>query len=605
MAIIDQTLHSLWLEEAKAGRPPSPRIVAELQYGLAVNWHHEEAFLRLASLIDPLSPKKHFVCREASRGSGKSTMVNFFRLYVAEYVLPFLYRPGLPVRPENRRYVIFGRDQNHLRDELLTPLRDMIIQHAPWLRTPDWKGIIGENLDDPDPEALREISEMKSKGGQKWESFRLDLANGVSFRTRTLKQSARSVHVFCADMDDILTEQTVGESPAIMALIRGAIKPAIEPGGLFLLDGTPQAPGDLFDLAKDDPDWDYEAYPAYDLDGKKGYKAKNELWLKQRWPDIKVLDQPSLWPDRLSHAYLEQERGRTRESEVKYLREYLLERSPPETALVHPDHIYAARDVTLSYHPAAQSSFYYYAGIDPSSLRKDEAGFCIGYVVEPSEAHPFGARIPAHLGKLVANPHLPDGEGEMAVIDEMNRLATTYGAYSWTVEKNGFQGVIVGLLRRLNPSIRCEVFQLAANKHTENGWLGVRTLFRNRSVRLPYATDEDKFITDEFVYQLRGLQYINGEIVEDPKRKNDLLSAFFLFTKNSDTAAPMYSASVLVSRPSAQQPAAVQLPGVFRPIDPRTPPSRGELQRVRANRGRNQNQLQTLQARMAKWTRRR
>lgn len=591
--MLDPRVHDLWLAEAARGNPPPPRLVLEEQYGLVIDWWQDEAVIPLSSYIDPDSDIKTLVEIEASRGAGKSTILAGIRLYIAEYVIPFLVRTGLPIRSENRHMVLFGRDEKHLRDDILGPMAKLVIECAPWLRTPEWLALI-EDVDNPSNEGLRTLSELKSKGPQKWEALRLDLTNGVSIRTRTLRQSVRGLHVFYADMDDPLTESNAHESGDILRLILGSILPALEPGGIFLIAGTPQLPGDLFDLIASDSvpltephllltakkSWLSGRYPAYDVDQSRGYAAKNQ----KRHPDRTFTkeDLLCLWPSRLSWAALEQARGNTAESEVKFQREYLLERSTPETRLVRDDDLLAARDYTLSYEPRNNTGHEVSGGCDPSGRKKDAAGLVVGYV------RPDAVRIPLCMSKLDVMPHLPLGEGELSVVQEMNDLTERYGCWRWVVESNGAQAVIMPLARQLNPSIRPEPFQLGANKHTENGWLGLRTIFRNRLVRLPYKTEEDRRITDEFIFQVRGLQFIEGKVEEDRRRKNDLVSAFFLWLKACEQTAAVYEATALTSRSRNESEAvagSVPLPGPP-PVDPMSvlrgssrPADRGEMAR--------------------------
>ena len=581
-------------------------MVADLEYDIVLDWWHREAFLPLSRAIDPDSVRKTLRAIEASRGAGKSTLIAALRLYLAEYVLPFLQRKSLPIRAENRNMVLFGRTETHIRDDILGPMVKLIVERAWWLKTNDWQAII-DDIDNPSPEGLRAISEMRSKGGQKWEALRLDLSNGVSIRTRTLRQSVRGLHVLYADMDDPLTEENAHESQAILSLIQGAILPAIEPGGLFLLLGTPQMLGDLFDLVRPDQasagqggDWRHSAYPAYDLDGTLGYAAKNAAHMGPLFAALPAKDRPCLWPARLPWDALEQSRGSTRESESKYLREFLLQRVTDDSALVHYDHIVAARDPSISYHTSAQPNHHYKGAVDPSKLKRDEAAFCVGYTDKD------GTIIPAAFSTLAVNPRLPLGVPEMKVVEELNSLATIFKCYDWKVESNGFQSAVAPLTKFVNVSVRFTDFSLGSNKHTENGWAGLRTTFRSRKIRLPYATPSDRATTDRVVHQLRGLQYVDGKVVEDPKRPNDLVSALFLLIKSCEEAPPQYSLTALSAQPAPGQPAtAVALPGqAFSKPFSRAPGDHGELRGA----GRPHAPTPTLQstwARVGRWSGRR
>ena len=515
----------LWRASAARGNPPSFRQVYELEYGKSWSWHIEEAYGDLPTRIDPNGQRKSKVFREMSRGSSKTVTVNCLRLYVAEWLAPYWKRDGLPIDKVNRGLVLFGRDQTHIREEILTPLKDLIVNYAPWLRSKDWKGIIEDH---GEGEGQRRLADMKSKGAQKWEAYRIDLSNGITIKSRTIRQSARGLHLFYGDFDDVLTEENVAQSEEILSMIDGALMPAIEPGGMVLWQGTPQGLGDVSDMILQREDWDRLQFPAQDVDGSRGYREKNRAWIG---PSSALLDDAHLsclWPARITPAVLEDARGKTRETELKFLREWMLQRVTNDTALVHPEDIAAAKDTSRSYHHKAEPGFSYGGGLDPSGRRRDDAAFCLGIATKE------GIRIPLHFKMLGANPHMAPGEGELSVVSELNDLSKRFLCYNWFVEANGFQSIIIGLQRRMDPSVRCEPFDLGANKHTERGWKKVRTIFQSRMVRLPYRTEEDRRITDAFLHQLRGLQIINGEVVEDKGRKNDLVSAFFLFLLATD-----------------------------------------------------------------------
>lgn len=596
----DGPLHQMWLAMSAKGQPPPIRQVAEIQYEMASAWHIEEAFFSLVGKIDPNSPRKTRAFREMTRGGGKSTAVMVLRLYIAEYLAPFWKRNGLPIRPENRHLVLFGRDQTHIREEILGPLKALIVKHAPWLRTPDWKGIV-EDADDPSEDGLRRIADMKSKGAQKWEAYRIDLSNGITIKSRTIRQSARGLHVFYFDFDDILTEENVAQSGEILDMIDKAVMPALEPGGLVLYDGTPQGPGDCNDVLLHRDDWDRMQHPAQDLGGKQvngqplDYIRKNREWLG---PSSSLLDDDMLsclWPARITPLTLEDARGRTRETEEKFLREYMLDRTPASASLVHHEDIAAAKDETLSYHFRAMPGISYAGGVDPSGRKKDEAAFCVGAVTKD------GIRIPLHFTAMPVNPHLPAGEGALSVVTELNELVNRFACYRWTVEANGLQSIIIALQRRLNPSVVCEEFDLNSNKHTERGWKGIRTLFQSRMVRLPYRTKEDKAITDAFVDQLRGLQYVNGEVIEDSSRSNDRVSAFFLFVKATNGIhAPVEISSLAL--PKQEGPSFDTSPS--RQLGQPPMPGDGELRRHRAGTS-DFGSLSSIEGRLARWAARR
>jgi len=139
-----------------------------------------------------------------------------------------------------------------------------------------------------------------------------------------------------------------------------------------------------------------------------------------------------------------------------------------------------------------------------------------------------------------------------------------------------------------------KTFHLGLQRHTENGWLGVRTVFRNRQIKLPYATGEDRVITDKLILQLNGLQRIGGKIVEDTRRGNDLVSALHLFLHTTRDISPEYQVSAIPLRPQTEE--STPFAAHRRLFTSRG----GELDRNRPNPLRD-NSLASIQKRLAKW----
>lgn len=601
--MLDPAIRAAWLASAAEGQPPDIALVARLEFGLYVNWHIDESIFLVGRdfLKDP--DRISLECMEMSRGAGKSLATNALRLWLAEYVLPFAKdRYGNPIRPEQRVMVLVGRNEDDLRDRIFWELKDFIITYAPWLRSDDWLEIIGDPKN-PDPHGIRALANMPSKGTQKWEAYRLDLANGITFLGRSIKQGVRGYHPLYIDADDLLEEKNAHESADIYELLMSAHVKALESGGLFLMLGTPQDPSDIYSIAQNAsrpsedgrrPMWTHRQYPAYDEDGTLGFAAKNKALLdslgdKRHFANLPVLDRPCLWPSRMSWSFLEQDRGTTLADNERFQRERMLKRITVSSALVHPDYIELAKDPTLSYHDRAESGHHYYLGHDPSSLKKDNAAWCVGYFDTDKNL------VPADFTVLNADPHLQEGQGEIAVVQELNSICRRFSYPDGVVESNGFQGILTVVGRMLDPSMlsRFKKFQLGRNKHTEAGWLGVRTIFRMRKVRLPYKTERDRATTDAFLHELRGLQYKGGEVLEDPGRKNDRVSAFFLMLKATELHEAIISASVL------------PLPGHSAPSpnSPKSYPPGAEHREFNSNPNRpTPGSLSDMRARLAKWS---
>ncbi len=536
MPLLDETTHRLWLQEAAQGRPPPPEIVAKMQYGLILHWHHREQFLPIVKGLGNWDRKK-LICRELTRGGGKSYIMAFLRLYAAEYVIPFLPR----ARNANKRMITFGRDSRHLHQEVMQTMAELILECAPWLKAKNWK--------EYGQDGGKSLADVMFKS-RNWTKTRIDLTNGVSIRGYTIRQSVRGAHIYWVDIDDLLSEENVNFSQEYMDIIRGAILPAIEPGGLLMIDGTPQQPGDLYDVIRDDASWDYTSLPAIDESQSLGYREKNKEAVAKGWMPADAIkedrDWDCLWPLRMNHRQLEQERGSSRASDLKFQREYLLRRILDTNQLVHPDDFIVAKDPSLSYERTGITGLPYYGGLDPSSLKRDDAGIVLGYIDKN------GHRVLTWMEQIRATGQ-DTRDGEIKVLQTVNEMTKRFHYPKWMFESNGYQSVLKPLMRAIDPvaGAKIEEFFLASNKHTENGWIGIRTAFRSGIIRLPYGPTERERamiaegkldphdceavrMTDILIDQLRGIQVMNGKIVEDPKKKNDLVSALFLFLKSTE-----------------------------------------------------------------------
>jgi hypothetical protein len=106
-------------------------------------------------------------------------------------------------------------------------------------------------------------------------------------------------------------------------------------------------------------------------------------------------------------------------------------------------------------------------------------------------------------------------------------------------------------MERKIPGLKMETFQLTANKHEKEGWPMMRTVFEAGNLVLPYGMTplerasaergdmseveaESVKLTDALVHQLSGIRFSGGKVLEDPKKKNDLVSALFLALKAAE-----------------------------------------------------------------------
>jgi intein/homing endonuclease len=477
--------------------------------------------------------------------SHNSTVAKLIIAYNAEYRIPFMR-----LRPENKRIPFIGRDQPHVNNVLMDGLHKFICEGAPWLKLDNWQERLDEEALDPYQAQVR---------SRTWNKDLFTFTNGVSVRGLSINQSPRAEHVPLAIFDDLISEENWMFSSHYMRLLDGAYTPIILPGGAIIGFGTPMSDEDLPDLIRKDGRWGYHQIPGYDEGGAKGYKAKNEADVASGRISPSVFRHPNdwhcLWPERKNWESHEDDRGKTRESMLLYEREILLRRVLLSNALVDIEDLAAALDPTLHYPHCGAPGTTYYGGADPSSLKGDDAAICYLRVDE------HGNRIPMAFRMVRARGKAAGSQAELEVVDAISTTCSAFNNSPIMLEANGFQGVIAPLLTQRSPTLPVRRIHLGSQKSTEAGWLAIRTLFRNRRVRLPYGPSptersliesgqldpsqiEAKRITNEFRDQLRRIALVDGKLETDRNSHDDMVSAFFLAVKCAEhaTGSPFASA---------------------------------------------------------------
>lgn len=547
--MLDPAVHRLWLHMAAQGTPPPIAEVAELQYNLESPWHWRDHFYSVVDRIGS-SGRKTREFYEVARDSGKSTVAKLIIAYNAEYKIPYM---GL--RPENKRIPFIGRDQPHVNNVLMDGLHKFICEGAPWLKLDNWQERLDEEAIEPYQAQVR---------SRTWNKDLFTFTNGVSVRGLSINQSPRAEHVPLAVFDDITSEENWMFSQHYMNLLDGAYTPIILPGGVLVGFGTPQGDFDLPDLIRKDPRWGYRQIPGYDEMGTLGYRQRNEAEVAAGRLPRTVLKQDRdwdcLWPRRKNWESHMDDRGSTRESILLHEREVLLKRVLLSNGLVDPEDIAAAKDPSLHYTHHALPGESYYGGADPSGLKKDDAAICHLTVDKDGNRIPRGFRLVRARGKAAGQ------QAELEVVDAIATACAAFGNHRITVESNGFQGIIQPLLTQRSPTLPVQRLHLGGQKSTEAGWLALRTLFRNRRIRLPYgptpteaaqiaagALDasqiEARRITNELVEQLRRIAVVDGKVETAPGCHDDMVSALFLAVKCAEGAAggPLASSADLPS----------------------------------------------------------
>ncbi len=530
MPLMREEVYDLWVESAASGEPPFIGDVATQMFGYTSPWFWGEHYF---PYVDRMGDRtlKILLEREVSRGHAKTGGAHLIALYCASFKIPFIRK----ARAENRRILIIGRDVQHAKDQM-AELDASICEYAPWLKYEDWT-LRG------DAESMKGVSQ---KGGRTWNMLQMRLTNGVEIRGFSIDQSVRRFHCYLALIDDLVTEQNWAEADMQAELIESSILKAIEFGGLVLLQGTPQDDSDVYATTSKDPKWN-----SVILKGKSDeYIAKNQKALKTGELPARDDGKPyskedlrCLWPWRMDAAQHKFERGTTRESQLRYEREVMLERITVASSLVQVEDIYACLDPNLYYINEAVDGEDYGIGGDPSGLSRSDAAVCVGTQQDG------GIFVPRHFTVIEALGESRPDDSTLRVTNRFNEVSSAFRNPLFYVESNQFQEMIGPVSRvHINTDVSIIPYHLGGQKHTESGWVGVRTLFANRKVKLPYGPtpleraqieagmrDEDDYeakrITDKFIRQLTSIKKIKDR-VETPKgRKDDMVSAFFLMLK--------------------------------------------------------------------------
>lgn len=534
MAILDPAIHARWLRQAKEGNPPDPVDVARLQYALDTPWHVRTRFLPILRGIQKGGAIRRYK-RLVTRGGGKSVTDAFLTCYAAEYIIPFL-----DVRSENKRILIIGRRQDHVIDQNMKAIHQMVCEFAPWLKTADqslWN----------DPGML------EGKRYTSWSKTRFDLLNGISIRAYGIDQSVRGEHVFLAIIDDTVDDRNFTLARHQHNIITAAIEFAVEQGGAIVVTGTPQTGDDLYSMLKEEDGWDCDTLPAWDDKRELDYEKMNRIDVEAGYQDASVFQHPEdwhcLWPTRFSYEAVMATRGTTRSSIHKWLRERQLNPVADDTLLVHPNDMAAAKDPSIVYAKSVKTGCTY-AGLDPSTLKEDETAIVVVSLDEK------GRRRVLHMEAIPKAKRDATEEENLRLIFDRIRSVHERFRPRWLVEANGWQSMIKPLAQSEIPGILMDTLMLTGNKHQQDGWPMIRNVFEAGDIVLPYGqapheegipeADWDSHKkTDNLIDQLKGLRYIDGKIVEDSRVKNDLASALFLALRASEEAVGEHRISVV------------------------------------------------------------
>lgn len=549
-ALLPEGTREFWLEAARHGAPPSVVEVARKQYGLMAPWHIRTTLWRDVQGLGSW-PGKRRKAYNVSRDHGKSYGTGAALLWAAEYRVPFL--PDL--RLENRRINLIGRDVDHLRRENMETLENLICFHAPWLKTLDrelWK----------DPQALKEL-QIRNRA---WTSMQFDLTNGVSIRGYGFNQNVRGGHVVLTWMDDFIDDENAHHGAVHYSKVQSAVLPSVVDGGLLAAVGTPIDDNDVWKYISEEREWNFRSLPAMDADGSLGYKELNEQDIDLGFLPAKSIRRPEdyncLWPFRMGYDSLMSVRGSSPSSELAFLKEYMMQRAAAWNLLVHPDHFRASKrqDVSYVHNVLEDSEAYTFMGVDPSTLRRSNFVAWVGAkfpVRDPKTGERLYSVIrPLHREKIEVKANEAPEVRKQRILMALDRLRVLFRRYNprkVVIEGNGFQSAIEPLLEERDARLRgrIESVTLTTNKHMDDGWPMIRTVFEAGHVEMPYGPTpaelqmlergeitpemfESRRVTDDFWQELIGIKYHNARILEDDTRPTDQVAGFYFMLRAAD-----------------------------------------------------------------------
>jgi hypothetical protein len=534
-----------WHNDAARGRPPAITTIVREQYDKLSPWYIREALWTPLSDLANWNGKKR-IAREMSRGVGKTWSQALLYLWLGEYVVPYVEKlpGGMDIQPDNRRLNVIGRSAQFVGYENLDKIHTLLAHNAPWLKLP------GQDKYWDSPGSVKERQIRKRKFNDK----RLDLASGVSIRGYGWDQSTRGSHPLMASIDDLVTEENWHRGEDQYSTTQGDIVPSVVPGGAIVVMGTPQAPGDYYDIIKDSGSWDYKTYPAYDPDGSLGYKEKNKKETERGVLPEQAIRCEEDWhclnPLFLGYEQLQAARGNSRRDEVAYLREYMLERVVETLQLVNPHDFDQClnQDRAPVHRVGGDHPHPIYCGIDPSMLKQSDMAFVV------LDKLPSGERRILHIERINAGEDIDP----VQLIEVINQLHYRYHP-KLLIEGNSFQAFIEPFMQRLTPAIDIDHLNVSNIKHTSAGWPLIGKYFAAHMLDVPYNLREyeqealqhgdikqEETVAYKLVHgpvedpdthglrdQLSNVMKSEGKVVTNDQVNDDLVSALYLALKAS------------------------------------------------------------------------
>lgn len=355
----------------------------------------------------------------------------------------------------------------------------------------------------------------------------IQFTNGTRIDAFGFETSIRGGHYKWAVVDDILRDDAM-----YSARIRergidkylSVVEPMVEPGGQIVVIGTPFHATDLYAHLASTGAYTCLTLPAEDEHGDP------------------------LWPARYSREELRKRRQTC--GPIRYAREYLC-RPMSDDASLFPSHLWEVPGVRQPYSlglPARvwqERGFRTFMGVDLALSSSVGADYFVAFVV---------AQDPTTGDRWVVDILRRKGLDYQDQVDLVVRAARRYGCGLVLIEANQYQRVIPkmvartsdvpvrafyttsrNVLKQITTQHRGMAAQYSAGRNNlDHGVPGLRILFENGKVRVPWAPDTRDVVT-HWLDELSSFSWVEGKL-RGVGAHDDTVMAFWIANKAIDVS---------------------------------------------------------------------
>ncbi|MEM4260393.1 MAG: terminase family protein [Candidatus Woesearchaeota archaeon] len=411
--------------------------------GMIMNWHH----LEWAWLVENFP----LLAILAARDHGKS----YF--FSNAYPLWMVYRYDKNSNLQSRRNGKLGYIFSHTLPQAIELL-----------------DIIKDNVEEID--ILRE--KLYPNYRENWSKVSVKFKNGCKIRVRGMLSSIRGAHPGYIVLDDVIKDDSIYSKikrERTKTYVASAILGMLVPGGQMISVGTPFHYADLYSMFAESKDFVLRKYPAIDKDGNL------------------------LWPER--HDKKDLEMRRRISGKVVFTREYLVEPISEDTSMF-PESILRNSIVGMN-------SYSYVNNIEAFPIKFKRVIFGGDFALS--------ARVGADFVSFVTFG-VDDNENfwllnlfhekGVSYTEQKNVLKSIWRRFKPDImylEANQFQRIYSEELKN-ETSMPVKPFITTKRKNSlDEGVPALSVLFENGKIKFPYATENDKKITDMILDEFRSI----------------------------------------------------------------------------------------------------